>query len=89
MGDHEGNRGPRPPSWDGNPSTYVKYSEDCRMWLLGQNLDVPYSLAARMAMELTGSARAVAGQLTDRAGTRPAAGLASGVASNTWTSTGR
>ena len=53
------------PSWDGNPATWQRYREDVRVWKLGLNLDVPYSIAARMIMKLKGAARRKAITLKD------------------------
>ena len=45
------------PTWDGHPSYWTRYQESVRIWLLSENLDVRYSLAARLIARLTGAAR--------------------------------
>ena len=45
------------PSWDGNPAGWQCYQEQVRIWRLGENLGVRYSLAARLISRLSGAAR--------------------------------
>eukprot|EP00969_Alexandrium_andersonii_P197865 8740974-Alexandrium_andersonii.AAC.1 len=47
----------RIPSWDGNPRTFEEFRRKVDWWLEGEKLDVPYSLAARLARKLTGAAK--------------------------------
>ena len=47
----------RIPTWDGNPTTWRNFKRTVDVWLEGENLDVPYSLAARMLQKLTGTAK--------------------------------
>ena len=47
----------RIPGWDGAPPTWRRFKRAVDIWLEGENLDVPYSLAARMVQKLTGTAR--------------------------------
>ena len=47
----------RIPTWDGNPTTWWKYKQDVELWLEGEDLEVKYSIAARMVQRLTGTAR--------------------------------
>ena len=47
----------RIPGWDGNPQTWWRYKQDVELWLEGEDLEVKYSLAARMVQKLTGTAR--------------------------------
>ena len=64
MADHEEHR-KYVPSWDGNPTTYRQYKEAVRIWLLGEKLDVEYSLAARLVQNLAGAARTTGNALSD------------------------
>ena len=48
----------RVPVWDGTPSTYRRFETAVEWWLEAENLDVPYSLAARLTQRLRGPARA-------------------------------
>jgi len=50
----------RIPSWDGNPATFRKYERDVELFIEGENLDVPFSVAARMVQKLSGTAKVVA-----------------------------
>ena len=45
------------PSWDGSPAGWQRYQEQVRLWRLGENLDVRYSVAARLVSRLSGAAR--------------------------------
>ena len=45
------------PKWDGNPQSYQRYKDEIRIWRLSENMNVDYSLAARMIGALSGSAR--------------------------------
>ena len=45
------------PTWDGAPQGWQKYVEQVRLWQLGENLDVKFSLAARLISRMSGSAR--------------------------------
>ena len=47
----------RIPGWDGNPTTWWRYKQDVELWLEGEDLEVKYSIAARMVQKLTGTAR--------------------------------
>ena len=60
MGDHENHTNQsfsRIPAWDGNPTSWWKYKQDVELWLEGEDLEVKYSIAARMVQRLTGTAR--------------------------------
>ena len=52
------------PTWDGNPERWNDFAEEVALWSLGENLEVSYSLAARLVGRLTGSARKTARQMT-------------------------
>ena len=54
------------PSWDGNPTTYRAYKDSVRIWLLGEKADVEYSLAARLVQNLSGAARTLGNNMTDK-----------------------
>ena len=45
------------PKWDGNPQGYQRYKDEIRIWRLSENMNVDFSLAARMIGALSGSAR--------------------------------
>ena len=55
-GGDEHNDRSRIPGWDGNPATFATYRDEVRIWQLGENLDVHYSLAARLIQRLSGAA---------------------------------
>ena len=63
MEDHAGGGGggggafQRIPAWDGTPSRWRRYKQDVELWLEGEDLDVRFSLAARMVTKLSGTAR--------------------------------
>ena len=57
----------RPPTWDGNPSSWRHYQDEVKIWTLGQDLDVKYCLAARLVRNLTGPARRAAFALPEAA----------------------
>ena len=49
------------PQWDGNPTSWRRYKDEVRVWLLAERTDnISYSLAARLIQRLTGAARRVA-----------------------------
>ena len=50
----------RIPTWDGTPSQWKAYKRAVELWIEGENLDVHYSLAARLVTRLTGTARMAA-----------------------------
>ncbi|CAE8585764.1 unnamed protein product [Polarella glacialis] len=52
------------PGWDGVPTTWQAYVDDVRIWLLGERLDVPYSIAARLVARLAGAAKRVGNSMT-------------------------
>ena len=56
-GDSGGGAFARIPGWDGNPNTWWRYKQDVELWLEGEDLEVKYSVAARMVQKLTGTAR--------------------------------
>ena len=56
-GDSGGGAFARIPGWDGNPNTWWRYKQDVELWLEGEDLEVKYSIAARMVQKLTGTAR--------------------------------
>lgn len=45
------------PRWDGNPATWRWCRDEVRLWLRGEDVNVPYNLAARVIQNLSGSAR--------------------------------
>ena len=47
----------RIPGWDGSPQTWRRYKRAVEIWIEGENLEVSYSIAARMVTKLTGTAR--------------------------------
>ncbi len=64
MAEHEDHR-KFVPTWDGNPIGYKAYKDSVRIWLLGEKLDVEYSLAARLVQNLSGSARTLGNSMLD------------------------
>ena len=62
-GGHDSGAWSRIPSWNGDPTTWRSYKKRVELWVEGENLEVGYSLAARLAQRLTGSARVVADQI--------------------------
>ncbi|CAE8582262.1 unnamed protein product, partial [Polarella glacialis] len=53
------------PSWDGHPAGWLTYTDEFRIWLLGELLDVPYSTAARLVQKLSGPAKRMGNAVTD------------------------
>ena len=53
------------PSWDGNPVRWLQFKDEVRIWKLGENLDVTFSLAARLVGNLRGAARRVTISMPD------------------------
>ena len=47
------------PSWNGDPSTWIDYRQEVRLYQLGENLEVSYSIASRLVGRLRGAARRV------------------------------
>lgn len=45
------------PSLDGHPSTWSRYKEAVHIWTLSENLDVKFSMAARLISRSSGAAR--------------------------------
>ena len=45
------------PSWTGDPLSWTTFRDEVRLWSLGENMGVSYSLAARLAGRMKGSAR--------------------------------
>ena len=45
------------PSWSGDPLEWIKFRDEVRLWSLGENMGVQYSLGARLAGRMRGSAR--------------------------------
>ena len=60
----------RIPCWDGDPTKWRRYKRDVEIWLEGDNLEVGYSVAARMVQRFSGTARLRA-QLLDVKDLRP------------------
>ena len=46
----------RVPVWDGTPSTFRRFETAAEWWLEAEDLDVPYSFAARLTQRLRGPA---------------------------------
>ena len=55
----------RVPRWDGNPATRQRFRDEVRLWTLSEDLNVNYSLAARLVKNMTGPARRACLTLTD------------------------
>ena len=53
------------PSWDGAPAGWQRYQEQVRLWRMGENLDVKYSVAARLVARLSGAARRACINMTE------------------------
>ena len=45
------------PTWNKNAAKWESFRDEIRVWQLGENLNVKYSLAARLVSGLSGSAR--------------------------------
>ena len=45
------------PKWDGHPAGFNRYKTEVQMWMMGESLDVPYIVAARLVGALSLSAR--------------------------------
>ena len=45
------------PTWNGNAAKWESFRDEVRVWRLGENLNVKYSLAARLVSGLSGPAR--------------------------------
>ena len=45
------------PTWNGNAAKWESFRDEIRVWRLGENENVKYSLAARLVSGLTGPAR--------------------------------
>ena len=45
------------PTWNGNAAKWEAFRDEIRVWRLGENLNVKYSLAARLVSGLSGPAR--------------------------------
>ena len=45
------------PTWNGNAAKWESFRDEIRVWRLGENLNVKYSLAARLVSGLSGPAR--------------------------------
>ena len=53
----EAGSGDRVPTWNGNAAEWESFRDEIRVWRLGENLNVKYSLAARLVSGLSGPAR--------------------------------
>ena len=47
------------PSWDGDPSKWIEYRQELRLYQLGKNMEVSYCIASRLVGRLRGAARRV------------------------------
>ena len=56
-GSEQSNAFSRIPTWDGDASKWRKYKKDVEIWMEGENLEVNYSVAARMVQRRSGTAR--------------------------------
>ena len=45
------------PTWNGNAAKWESFRDEIQVWRLGENLNVKYSLAARLVSGLSGPAR--------------------------------
>ena len=50
----------RVPVWNGHPETFPAFEDEIELYILGENLDVKVSLAARVAQKLRGASRRIA-----------------------------
>ncbi len=50
----------RVPIWDGRPESFPGFEDEISLFVLGENLDVRISLAARVAQKLRGESRRIA-----------------------------
>ena len=50
----------RVPAWNGHPETFPAFEDEIELYILGENLDVKVSLAARVAQKLRGASRRIA-----------------------------
>ncbi|CAE8625872.1 unnamed protein product [Polarella glacialis] len=53
------------PAWDGHPAGWLTYVDEVKNWLLGDPLDVPYSIAARLVQKLSGPAKRIGNAMSD------------------------
>ena len=49
----------RVPIWDGRPESFPGFEDEISLYVLGENLDVRISLAARVAQKLRGASRRI------------------------------
>ena len=54
------------PQWDGDPSGWRDYQQEVRLYKTGENLEVNWSVAARLVGVLRGAARRVGLAMTDQ-----------------------
>ena len=54
------------PQWDGDPSGWRDYQQEVRLYKTGENLEVNWSVAARLVGGLRGAARRVGLAMTDQ-----------------------
>ena len=54
------------PQWDGDPSGWRDYQQEVRLYKTGENLEVNWSVAARLVGGLRGAARRVDLAMTDQ-----------------------
>ena len=47
------------PSWDGNQDTWDEFREAVNIWMMAEDLEKSYSVAARLIMRLSGPAKTV------------------------------
>lgn len=66
MESHSGNRDSQIPTWSGDPLEWTKFRDEVRLWSLGENMGVSYSLGARLAGRMKGSARRSVINMTEK-----------------------
>ena len=54
------------PTWNGNAATWEHFRDEVRIWRMGENLSVSYSVGARMVAGLSGPARTLAMRMDER-----------------------
>eukprot|EP00959_Pyramimonas_sp_CCMP1952_P389057 8151674-Pyramimonas_sp.AAC.1 len=53
------------PTWNGDPSKWRDYYQEVELWKLSENLSVTQSLASKLVLRLTGTARSAALTMTE------------------------
>ena len=65
MGESGGDSRMYTPSWNGDPSNWNEYEMQVKLYKMGENLEVSYSLASRLVGRLEGAARRVGLAMAD------------------------